>query len=108
MHSQGQGKSRRHLCERVLSQNYAARTHNSRRNYGEAKPPDGIETEHHRESNESPKDAPYARRMCGNFPPDIDNGAQYLNYQRHNQNGRNEMGQVQQIHDVETAEIAED
>ena len=74
----------------------------------QTEPPHGIESEQLTEDEEGTRHAAYSRRMGGYFPPHVDQGTDHLYKQGSREDRTHKMGDMYQIHQIDTEEVAED
>ncbi len=92
----------------MLAQYHATRAKHSGYDEHHTQPKDWIEREYHREGGYRPGHTPDGSCVGADFPPYIDDGANYLYHQCNDEYARHEMGYVHTLHDIHTDEIAED
>ena len=92
----------------MLAQQHATAAHNARDEDGETEPPQRIETENERESQQGTDHTPDGCGMNLHLPTHINEGTKHLNEQRGNENAAHEMGNVQGVHRVIGGRIAHD
>ena len=92
----------------MLAQNHTTGAEDAGKDQYHAKPPHGIEAEELAEHEEGTGHTADSSHMGGDLPPYIDQRTDNLNKQGRRDHRSHEMGDMQQVHQIDAEEITED